>query len=285
MLLFLCLSMSLTLIVLGLDLDWLINGPAFMARICARIKERFNNEDVPADEEDLLKNMTLASESVWLQLFVIIIVAVTCVFVIINVIGCAGTCLMSYSLLSGFTIFMMLTSILAVTVACSLLLPLHSPTMDSPLAPLAKDLINKYKVEEGGSAKIVIDTVQRQLQCCGYDDMLDWRPEEVRGGSGDNVTIGGRGQPWLPVSCCNSAPCTEDKAFQEPCKLKLRENALNPNTAIGIIGIFVIILVSFIFITFLISLIMCCIARRWRGTKWSVVNWKQRDSIESVARS
>ena len=102
---------------------------------------RFNNEDVPADEEDLLKNLTLASESVWLQLFVIIIVAVTCVFVIINVIGCAGTCLMSYSLLSGFTIFMMLASILAVTVACSLLLPLHSPTMDSPLAPLVSTMI------------------------------------------------------------------------------------------------------------------------------------------------
>ena len=97
---------------------------------------RFNNEEVPADEEDLLKNLTLASESVWLQLFVIIIVAVTCIFVIINVIGCAGTCLMSYSLLSGFTIFMMLASILAVTMACSLLLPLHSSTMDSPLAPL-----------------------------------------------------------------------------------------------------------------------------------------------------
>ena len=34
MLLFLCLSLSLTLIVLGLDLDWLmINGPALLARI------------------------------------------------------------------------------------------------------------------------------------------------------------------------------------------------------------------------------------------------------------
>jgi len=273
MLLFLCLSLSLTLIVLGLDLDWLINGPAFMARICARIKERFNNEEVPADEEDLLKNLTLASESVWLQLFVIIIVAVTCIFIMINIIGCAGTCMMSYSLLSGFTIFMMVTSILAVTVACSLLLPLYSSNMDSPLAPLAKDLIDKYKIEEGGSAKIVIDTVQRQLQCCGYDNILDWRPEESSGSgvSGDNVTAGGRGQPWLPASCCNSPPCTEEKAFQEPCKMKLRENALNPNTAIGLVGIFVIILVTFISTTFFVSLIMCCIARRWRGTKWSVV--------------
>jgi len=273
MLLFLCLSLSLTLIVLGLDLDWLINGPTFMARICARIKERFNNEEVPADEEDLLKNLTLASESVWLQLFVIIIVAVTCIFIMINIIGCAGTCMMSYSLLSGFTIFMMVTSILAVTVACSLLLPLYSSNMDSPLAPLAKDLIDKYKIEEGGSAKIVIDTVQRQLQCCGYDNILDWRPEESSGSgvSGDNVTAGGRGQPWLPASCCNSPPCTEEKAFQEPCKMKLRENALNPNTAIGLVGIFVIILVTFISTTFFFSLIMCCIARRWRGTKWSVV--------------
>ena len=107
-------------------------------------------------------------------------------------------------------------------------------------------MIDKYKIEEGGSAKIVIDTVQRQLQCCGYDDILDWRPEESSGSgvvSGDNVTTGGRGQPWLPASCCNSPPCTEEKAFQEPCKMKLRENALNPNTAIGLVGMFMICLV------------------------------------------
>ena len=114
---------------------------------------RFNNEEVPADEEDLLKNLTLASESVWLQLFVIIIVAVTCIFVIINVIGCAGTCLMSYSLLSGFTIFMMLTSILAVTMACSLLLPLYSSTMDSPLAPLVFRN-NKHLWQEGSQGEV-----------------------------------------------------------------------------------------------------------------------------------
>ena len=95
-------------------------------------------------------------------------------------------------------------------------------------------MIDKYKVEEGGSAKIIIDTVQRQLQCCGYDDILDWRPEA--GIFGDNVTIEGRDQPWLPSSCCNSSPCTEENAFKDPCKMKLRENALNPDTAIGLIG-------------------------------------------------
>merc|ERR1739838_249443 len=98
--------------------------------------------------------------------------------------------------------------------------PLHSSDMDSPLAPLAKDLINKYKIEEGGSAKIVIDTVQRQLECCGYDDILDWRPEEGsgRGVSGDNVTAGERGQPWLPASCCDSPPSPRRRRSQSPAR-------------------------------------------------------------------
>ena len=98
-------------------------------------------------------------------------------------------------------------------------------------------MINKYKIEEGGSAKIVIDTVQTQLQCCGYDDMLDWRPEEVaiigRGVSRDNVTI--CDQDWLPSSCCGAAPCTQHKAFRELYNLKLRVNAQNLNTSIGMI--------------------------------------------------
>ena len=94
-------------------------------------------------------------------------------------------------------------------------------------------MINEYNEEEGGSAKMVIDTVQRQLQCCGYGSMRDWRPEGVLGSERER---GVSGEPWLPSSCCSSAPCTEDKAFIEPCKMKLRENALNPHTAIGMIG-------------------------------------------------
>ena len=40
MLLVLFISMAAALLVLGVDLDWLINGPQFVAKVCARIKER-----------------------------------------------------------------------------------------------------------------------------------------------------------------------------------------------------------------------------------------------------
>ena len=40
MLLVLFISMAAALLVLGVDLDWLINGPQFVAKVCARIQER-----------------------------------------------------------------------------------------------------------------------------------------------------------------------------------------------------------------------------------------------------
>ena len=92
----------------------------------------------PVDEEEFLENLNHASQSVWLQLFVIIIVAITIVFIIINIIGCAGSCLLSYSLLSGFTIFMLMSSIFAISFAFAFFLPFANldVKMDSPLKPL-----------------------------------------------------------------------------------------------------------------------------------------------------
>ena len=40
LLLFLSISVSVTFLCLGVDLDWLINGPAFVAKVMSRIKEK-----------------------------------------------------------------------------------------------------------------------------------------------------------------------------------------------------------------------------------------------------
>ena len=93
-----------------------------------------NEENV--DEEQLLQDLIVAQESVWLKLLVMIVVAVCVIFVIINIIGCFGACTLSYSLLSGFAIVTLLISVLALTLACTLLLPLHNSNSTSPLAPL-----------------------------------------------------------------------------------------------------------------------------------------------------
>lgn len=269
--------MSVTFLCLGVDLDWLINGPAFVAKVMSRIKEKLVNEG-PVDEEEFLENLNHASQSVWLQLFVIIIVAITIVFIIINIIGCAGSCLLSYSLLSGFTIFMLMSSIFAISFAFAFFLPFANldVKMDSPLKPLAKDLINSYKTSGGGSAKLILDTVQRELQCCGYDSMEDWFLEL------ENAVVQPRGESRssslnrsLPDSCCPAEieECSPDEAFSSPCRESIMKNYLSPNNAIGLIGILILVIVTFMCLTFIISFIMCCIARKNRNTKWSVVNW------------
>ena len=38
---FLCISIVAAFFVLGVDLDWLLNGPEFVAKVWSRIKERW----------------------------------------------------------------------------------------------------------------------------------------------------------------------------------------------------------------------------------------------------
>eukprot|EP00088_Acartia_fossae_P052416 TRINITY_DN5920_c0_g1_i2.p1 TRINITY_DN5920_c0_g1~~TRINITY_DN5920_c0_g1_i2.p1 ORF type:complete len:313 (+),score=62.50 TRINITY_DN5920_c0_g1_i2:70-1008(+) len=273
---FLCISLTASLVVLGIDLDWLINGPEFLTKICARIKERMANEDL-TDEEELLKNFTIARESIWLQVFVIIVVAITTIFVIINLIGCAGSCILSYSLLSGFTIFMMLTSILGIAVTCAFILPFAniSSDLDSSLDPMARDLISQYKTEKhGGTAHIIIDSVQRELECCGYNSLNDWKDAVITPRSMEHNDATDDDM-MFPASCCplNVTSCTMEDVFNVSCREIIQDNYLNPDNVIGLIGISIIVVVSFMIVTFFISFVMCCIARRSRGTKWSIVNW------------
>ena len=140
-------------------------------------------------------------------------------------------------------------------------------------------MIRDYK--DGGPAELVVDTVQRQLECCGFLGVEDWAREaenlvQVRAARANNRSVSS--VMWLPASCCKEAACSLGNAFAESCQDKIRENYLNPNNAIGLLGkisskiriylihycpgISIIVVVSFMILTLLISLAMCCIARR-----------------------
>ena len=98
-------------------------------------------------------------------------------------------------------------------------------------------MIRDYK--DGGPAELVVDTVQRQLECCGFLGVEDWAREaetlvQVRAARANNrsVTSG----MWLPASCCKEAACSLGNAFADSCQDKIRDNYLNPNNAIGLLG-------------------------------------------------
>ena len=101
----------------------------------------------------------------------------------------------------------------------------------------AEDLIRDYK--DGGPAELVVDTVQRQLECCGFLGVEDWAREaenlvQVRAARANNRSVSS--VMWLPASCCKEAACSLGNAFAESCRDKIRENYLNPNNAIGLLG-------------------------------------------------
>ena len=100
-------------------------------------------------------------------------------------------------------------------------------------------MINSYKTSGGGSAKLILDTVQRELQCCGYDSMEDWFLEL------ENAVVQPRGDSRssslnrsLPDSCCPAEieECSPEHAFSSPCRESIMKNYLSPNNAIGLIG-------------------------------------------------
>ena len=156
-------------------------------------------------------------------------------------------------MLSGFTVFMMLMSIMAITVACAFLIPLNSPddTPDSPLAskPMVHDMIHQYSQPP---VKMLIDAVQQELQCCGYDSKRDWllssgfvvarleRAMEIMEASNSTTAqkLQESREDLLPRSCCipQFRKCRLVEGFRKPCKEAIRENFLKPNNVIGIIS-------------------------------------------------
>jgi len=276
-LVFLCISSVAAFVVLGVDLDWLVNGPEFAAKAWSRIKERLANEDVLESDGELQKNFLAAQESVWIQLFVILIVTVTIITLMVNLLGCVGSCFLSYSLLSGFTTFMFMSMIFAVTGACLYFVPLTSNESPS-LEAMSLELIRQYQSGSNGAAHIIIDAVQRELQCCGFNSFEDWNSGVSM--KTQDLVMERTLTSHLPSSCCplNERICSYEAAFITPCVDMIHESYLNHDNVIGVIGITVIATVSFIGLTFISSLILCCIARRSRGSKWSVVNWANRDN-------
>jgi len=287
LLVFLCISTVAAFVVLGVDLDWLFNGPEFAAKVWSRIKERLAYEDILGSDSELQKNFLAAHESVWIQLFVILMVTMAVIILIVNLLGCVGSCVLSYSLLSGFTTFMLISTILAVTSACLFFIPLRSSDSLS-MEQMSLELIRQYQSGPNGAAHIIVDAVQRELQCCGYNSIDDWRLGMSM--KTQDKLMERTLTTFLPASCCpiNERVCNNDNAFTTPCVDLMKESYLNYDNLLGLIGIFVIAVVSFICLTFISSFILCCIARRSRGTKWSVVNWgnssREENCVDSVIK-
>jgi len=252
---FLFISCISALVVLGLDLDLLLNGPEYLATVITNIANRLHQDEI-VDQEELLRSLMEASQTLWVHIPMVMLVVMVTVLLMLNCLGCAGACLMSYSLLSGFTMFMFIIFVLFLSLAFWIFLNnMENSVMDS----FVTERISQYN-QSGSIFDIVIDTVQRDLQCCGFKSSSDWVDS-------------------FPASCCPSScnagdcrlvgECLSDNVYVSGCLDMIRVHLLQPDSLVGLIGVTFLVVVAVVGITTVLSLCLCVAARSLRGKKCS----------------
>ena len=185
------------------------------------------------------------------------VVVLSILLLLLNCLGCAGACLLSYSLLSGtevfnhcdniyssasgFTMFMFVSFILY---ACLALWIFANNMEDSVMDSFVTEKISQYSKSEG-IFNMVIDTVQRDLQCCGFKSSADWAGSFPSSCCLDSCA----GEECLEVEqeCVleniHTSSCLEMIRYTRPLLhcgvltvLLLRSNLLQPDSMVGLIG-------------------------------------------------
>jgi len=252
MLLFLIgISFISVIVVLGLDLDLLLNGPDYIAKIVTNIINRVHEENI-VNEELLKETLSNARQSLWVHIPMIVLAIISIMLILMNFVGCAGTVMMSYSLLSGFTMFMFICSVFY---GCLVLWVFVNNMDDTVMDSFIADRIAEYH-EQNHTFNLVIDTVQQDLSCCGFKSPEDWNKS-------------------FPVSCCKiscvdrqecpSAECVADLTFPDGCLDMIRSRLLHPTGTIGMIGVSFVVVVTIVVAITVLSFCLCLISRRRRS--------------------
>ena len=118
----------------------------------------------------MLKTLEDFKDSVWVYIVLVVVVGICVIVLILNAVGCLGACSLSYSLLSGFTLFMLISLIILITLACLVLVGSPVAVSDS----LVAGLVRQYQEQEFGLLRLLVDSVQRELSCCGWTGAQDW---------------------------------------------------------------------------------------------------------------
>jgi len=266
LLLSILISSILFLVVLGFDLDLLLNGPKYLSKVIAGVFNRNQGEVI--NEKQLTADLIESTHSLWMHIPMVLIIILSIIALLLNLLGCTGACLLSYSLLSGFFIFTLVIFTFCLSLILWILLSRNDhPVIDSFMA----EKISEYN-ETGGIFNRVIDSVQRDLQCCGFLSPSEW-------------------SDIFPASCCQDK-CTEQGCQEQDCVLEnihintckqlIKSNLLQPTSVIGIIGVLCIAVVCAAGVIAALSFCLCIAAKSYHVRIWRPQSDDENSKSEGV---
>lgn len=247
LLLFITTSSVVALVVLGLDLDLLLNGPLYLSKIITNIVNRLHEEEI-VNQEQLMVSLLEARQTLWVHIPMVLVVVLCVVLLMLNCFGFAGACMLSYSLLSGFTMFMFVNLVLFTALAFWVFV---NNMEDSVMDSFIMDKVAEYNQTEG-IFNLVIDTVQRDLQCCGFKSSLDWSGSFPSSCCPDDCT----------KEICVEVECVQETVFTNSCLEMIRSDLLQPGSMVGMIGVTFLVVVVVIAVTTLLSVSLCLLSSR-----------------------
>jgi len=259
LLLIILLSSVTILVILGFDLDLLVNGPNYLSKVIANVLNRVNEEGV-VSEDEVSASLKEYTQSLWMYIPMVLLVILSIIILLLNCLGCTGACLLSYSLLSGFCTFTVVVFVFYLSL--TLWIFLSDIDNNSVIDSFMVQRIDQYD-KTGGILRLIIDSVQRDLQCCGFVSPSDW-------------------SKVFPDSCCqNQCPsegcedhvsCVLENIHNNTCKQVIKSNLLQPTSIIGIIGVAFIVVLAATGVTAVLSLCLCLAARSYHVKMWRPKN-------------
>ena len=236
----LLLSLVAPLIVLGLGIDYVVNGSDYVVKVVSNVINRIHNEEI-LDQMQVIYVLDRAKSDFFVHIILVAVVMGAVLLCIVLLIGCVGAIKMSYSLLSGFTLIMFLLLITSSCIASYMFFEKEDPFMDT----LLKEKIADYYENRNSTFNIIIDLVQRDLKCCGFKSFDDW-------------------SEMFPSSCCPKRFCTSNNIFKENCQNSIKLHWLESDSVIGVIGISA---VTSVIVIGLVTLLSCCICAASRNSR------------------
>jgi len=250
LLFFIWISIVVAAALLSLDIDLMLNGPKTLAKVLSMIINRFRNDENLIDPEYLEDMMTELNQSFWVQMLLLMVLVLAILILSINLFGCAGSCLVSYPLLSGFSMFMFVTFALFLSIA----LWVFTNKLDDDLfVAFVNEKIKEYRNGTNSFFNVIIDTVQQDLECCGFKSALDWQDDHLLNNT-------------FPKSCCSNfePECIRQKVFEKNCLEEIGNNLFEPLTLVGFFGNVYLMIVVVTGATFIVACGLCLAAGRKR---------------------
>jgi len=141
--------------------------------------------------------------------------------------GCCGAIRESHCMIVTFAVFLLVILIVKIAIGIVAFVTIHKGGWEDAVRDTITNTFGNYTLGETNALNDEVDSLQRNLECCGVDGPTYWMD---------------RGFKQIPRSCCiNPDPNTrcdsQDQVFQDGCVDRLKELLKTIGIALGAIAI------------------------------------------------